>query len=61
MSAIHYAAMFFGATLFAALMGFGGLLVTAPGLVKAISVVFLLLFFLSLYRALYREEPGIRS
>jgi len=51
----HYAALCFAVTLVASLMGFGGVLGTAVALTKALAVVFLLLFFVSLYKGLYTE------
>lgn len=61
----HYAALCFGITIATALMGFGpvgtelGALGAAVALTKALAVVFLLLFFVSLYRGLYTEtKPG---
>lgn len=54
---LHVAAGSFLITLLASLMGFGGLLGTAVAITKALAVVFLLLFFVSLFRLLYDTEP----
>jgi len=54
---IHWAAACFVITLFASLMGFGGVLGTAVAIIKALAVVSLLLFFVALYRVLAETEP----
>ena len=51
------AALCFATTLIASLMGFGGFFGTAVEITKALAVVFLVLFFVSLYRALWQAEP----
>ena len=51
------AALCFAITLIASLMGFGGFFVTVVEITKALAVVFLVLFFVSLYRALWQEPP----
>ena len=54
---IHWAAACFAITLLASLMGFGGVLGTAVAITKALAVVSLLLFFVTLYRVLAETEP----
>ena len=51
------AALCFAITLIASLMGFGGFFGTVVEITKALAVVFLVLFFVSLYRALWQAEP----
>jgi uncharacterized membrane protein YtjA (UPF0391 family) len=51
---LQFAGLLFGVTLLAAFMGFGGVLATGPEFAKAVAVVGLVLFFVSLYRGLYR-------
>jgi uncharacterized membrane protein YtjA (UPF0391 family) len=50
----QYAAVCFGLMLLASLAGFGGVLGTAVAATKALAVIFLLLFFASLFRGLYQ-------
>ena len=52
----HAAACFF-ITIIASLIGFGGLFETFAAAVKALAVIFLVLFFVSLFRLLYETEP----
>lgn len=54
---LYHAAACFFITIIASLIGFGGLVETATAAVKALAVVFLLLFFVSLFRLLYVTEP----
>jgi uncharacterized membrane protein YtjA (UPF0391 family) len=53
----YLAAACFAITLVASLMGFGGVLGTAVAITKALAVVSLLLFFVTLYRVLAESEP----
>ncbi|HXN15669.1 MAG TPA: DUF1328 domain-containing protein [Usitatibacter sp.] len=53
---LYNAAIFFVITLVAALLGFGGVLPEATAVAKAISVVCLVLFFVSLARGLTTAE-----
>jgi uncharacterized membrane protein YtjA (UPF0391 family) len=52
----HAVACFF-ITIVASLIGFGGLVETAAAATKALAVIFLVLFFVSLFRLLYAAEP----
>ena len=54
---LGHAATCFFITIVASLVGFGGLVETATAAVKATAVVFLVLFFVSLFRLLYVTEP----
>jgi len=56
MGMLYNAAIFFVITLVAALLGFGGVLPEATAVAKAISVVCLVLFFVSLARGLTTAE-----
>jgi uncharacterized membrane protein YtjA (UPF0391 family) len=47
----------FAITLIASLMGFGGFFEMAVEITKALAVVFLVLFFVTLYRVLWQSEP----
>lgn len=55
---LRYAVFCFAITLIASLVGFGGLLGTAVAMIKALAVVFLLLFFVMLYRVLAEVDPA---
>ena len=52
------AAACFAITLACSFIGFGGLVETAAAATKALAVLFLLLFFVSLFRLLYGAEPS---
>ena len=51
------AALCFAITLIASLMGFSGFFEMAVEITKALAVAFLVLFFVTLYRALWQTEP----
>lgn len=53
---LKHAAICFFITIIASLVGFGGLVETATAAVKATAVVFLVLFFVSLFRLLYETD-----
>ena len=53
---LHAAACFL-ITIVASLVGFGGLVETFAAATKALAVIFLVLFFVSLFRLLYETEP----
>jgi uncharacterized membrane protein YtjA (UPF0391 family) len=55
---LQHAAACFVITIVASLIGFGGMVETATAAVKALAVVFLLLFFVSLFRLLFETEPS---
>jgi len=54
---LQHAATCFFITIVASLVGFGGLVEAATAATKATAVVFLVLFFVSLFRLLYVTEP----
>ena len=54
---LTHAATCFAITLLASLCGFGGFVETFNAAVKALAVIFLVLFFVSLFRLLYDSEP----
>ena len=53
---LQHAATCFFITIVASLVGFGGLAETATAAVKATAVIFLVLFFVSLFRLLYLPD-----
>ena len=53
---LYDAAMCFVMLIVSALIGFGGIVAAASEIPKAVSVLFLLLFFVSLWRGLYVAE-----
>ena len=57
---LRHAATCFFLTIVASLVGFGGLVETATAAVKASAVVFMLLFFVTLFRLLYQTEVKAR-
>ena len=60
---LQHAATCFFITIVASLVGFGGLVETATAAVKATAVVFLVLFFVTLFRLLYATDvrPSVDS
>jgi len=54
---LQCAGLCFAITLIASAAGFGGFLEAAPAASKAVAVVFLLLFFMSLFRLLAAGDP----
>ena len=58
---LYYAAMCFVVAIVSALMGFGGVLINFAEIPKALSVIALVLFFVSLFRGLYEGGPARES
>jgi uncharacterized membrane protein YtjA (UPF0391 family) len=53
---LYHAVTLFAITIFASLVGFGGVLPTAVAVTKAWAVLCLLAFFVTLFRLLYDES-----
>ena len=54
---LKYVAACFAITLVASLVGFGGVVASIVAITKALAVIFLVLFFVGLFRLLYENEP----
>ena len=53
---LHYVGISFAITLLAAMAGFGGVLPTAVAATKALSVIFMVVFFFALFQLLRDES-----